>query len=864
MQHHPIPGPRPGSGSRTALISLVFFTGLSAAAADTPARKTVVAGNYNAGGFHRFFLGDEYRTTWGTPVSVEVLDLGREAGGLTPARRVGGQQTKGLALTGADGRSYTFRGLEKDASHLLDVIDSTLKDSVIAKLLNDQMAAQHPASELIARGVLEAVGIPVPEWRLVVLPDDPALGQFRKDFAGAIGVFAVYPQPAKGSVPGFLGATDIIDHTALYKRLEAGEGDVADTQALLKARLVDIFMGDWDRHRKQWRWARIPGNPAWVPIPEDRDQAFSRYEGKVLDAGRGRDPRFQKFGPKYARIGGLTFNGSEQDRRLLVGFSTEDFVRTAKELQGQLTDAAIEKAVRMMPPEWYAVDGPRLVKELRARRDALPEVAVRYHHHLAGVVDVYLTNQSERVEAKRLGNGDMDVTVRPAGNEAAPPTFHRVFDGHETSDVRFYGLGGNDTVVVTGGSRGPHVRLIGGPGNDTLDASGADNAKLSDAEGQNRAVDAGNDDHVYTPPPPPKNAPWIPPRDWTRESWGLPWVSYGSDLGVFLGYGIHTERYGFRKTPYSVAHQVRAGWSFGQMNGRADYGGEFRRENRSAFLGLYAYASGVEVLRFYGFGNETVAPTAEQDFNKVNANQFLLYPTFKVPFGRKGLLTLGPALKYTQSDEQKLQFINVAKPYGVGKFGALALHGVLAWDGRDNVIFPRKGVIAAARASYFPKTWDVTSDFGQVNGNLNTYLSAGRVVTFAFRAVGKKVFGTYPYMEAASIGEGGLGEGALGEPRDTVRGFRARRFIGDSSASLNSDIRLRVSHITIVLPGAWGLQGFYDVGRVWLKGETSDTWHNGAGGGIWLSMLNDRMAFSTGISHSNEADLIYFKGGFAF
>jgi outer membrane protein assembly factor BamA len=270
------------------------------------------------------------------------------------------------------------------------------------------------------------------------------------------------------------------------------------------------------------------------------------------------------------------------------------------------------------------------------------------------------------------------------------------------------------------------------------------------------------------------------------------------------------------------------------------------------------------VLRFYGFGNETTAPTQEQDFNKVNANQFLLYPSFKLSLGRKGLLTVGPVLKYTQSDEDKVQFINVAKPYGVGKFGALAVHGVLAWDGRDNAIFPRKGVVAAARASYFPQTWDVTSDFGQVNGNLNAYLSAGRVVTFAFRAASKKVFGAYPYMEAASIGEGGLGAGALEESRDTVRGFRARRFLGDASASLNTDIRLRVSDITIVLPGAWGLQGFADVGRVWLEGETSDTWHTGLGGGVWLSLLNDRMAFSAGASHSKETDLFYLKGGFAF
>ena len=215
------------------------------------------------------------------------------------------------------------------------------------------MAAQHPASELIARGILDAVGIPCPDWRLVVLPDDPALGEFRKDFAGAIGVFAVYPQPSKGSVPGFLGATEIIDHMAMYKRLEAGE-DAVDTQALLKARLVDILIGDWDRHRKQWRWARLPGSPLWAPIPEDRDQAFARYEGVLLAAARGMDPRFQVFKAEYPKIGGLTNNGSEQDRRLLVGFSREDFVRAATALQASLTDAAIDAAVRRMPPEWFA------------------------------------------------------------------------------------------------------------------------------------------------------------------------------------------------------------------------------------------------------------------------------------------------------------------------------------------------------------------------------------------------------------------------------------------------------------------------------------------------------------------------------
>ncbi len=856
------PFPRVSFGIACSTVLCLGLAGTSRSA-DAPERRTVVAGRYPGGGFKRFMLGANYRDTWSTPIAVEVLDLAKEGGGLTPTRRVGGQQTKGLALSGADGRSYTFRGLEKDASHLLDAVDEDLRHTVIADILNDQMSAQHPGSELIARGILEAASIPVPDWRMVVLPDDARLGEFRKDFAGAVGVFAVYPQAAKGAVPGFLDATEIVDHRELYQRLEAGT-DAPDVEALLRARLVDVLMGDWDRHRKQWRWARVPGNERLVPLPEDRDQAFSRYEGYLLGRVRGLDPRFQDFEARYAGIGGLTFNGWEQDRRLLVGRSREAFVRAAEDLRARLPQPALEKAVRNLPPEWFDRDGASVLAALAARRDALPEIAGRYHDHLSQDVDVYLTDQAERVEARRLPNGDLEVTVRrTADGDAGTPSFARRFDGRQTEEVRFYTLGGDDTVAVTGGGRGPRVRMIGGKGDDVLDASGSGNAKLSDAEGTNRAAGAPHDARPYTAPPPPKNAPWIPPRDFTRESWGRPWLAYSGDLGAFVGSGFHTHSYGFRKTPFANAHDLRAGYSFGQRSGRADYVGVFHRENRRSSFGLFGYASGVDVLRFYGFGNET-APAADEDFNKVGANQFLVLPTFQQPLGRRGLLVVGPLAKYSENERDEVQLVNALAPYGSGSFGELAVHGMLAWDGRDSALFPRRGVFAAVRGTYFPEAWDVLSHFGQVNGNVNAYLSAGTAATLALRVGGKKVFGDYPYFEAATLGAGGVGVNALAEPEDTLRGFRARRFSGDASAWANGSLRLRLSRITLIVPGTWGVEGFADTGRVWLEGETSDTWHVGVGGGIWVSLLKDRAAFSAGIAHSKESDLFYVKGGFAY
>ena len=46
-------------------------------------------------------------------------------------------------------------------------------------------------------------------------------------------------------------------------------------QYLLRARLLDMLIGDWDRHDDQWRWVAFEeGKHDFKAIPRDRDQAF--------------------------------------------------------------------------------------------------------------------------------------------------------------------------------------------------------------------------------------------------------------------------------------------------------------------------------------------------------------------------------------------------------------------------------------------------------------------------------------------------------------------------------------------------------------------------------------------------------------
>src|SRR6186713_3121533 len=95
-------------------VAVCVMTILSAAVARAQSeRQVTVEPEYRGGDWYRRVLGSGYRDLWTTPIRLPVLDLGGMAGGLKPVRVIGQAQSLGLALTGADGRSYTFRSLHK-------------------------------------------------------------------------------------------------------------------------------------------------------------------------------------------------------------------------------------------------------------------------------------------------------------------------------------------------------------------------------------------------------------------------------------------------------------------------------------------------------------------------------------------------------------------------------------------------------------------------------------------------------------------------------------------------------------------------------------------------------------------------------
>jgi hypothetical protein len=841
------------TNSRAAsLVLCALLVAGRAPAAEPEVQTTVVAAGtrYQAGGLHRLFLGPHYRKLWATPIRVEVLDLGRFAGGLTPKSAGGGKQTKSLKLTGADGRTYRIRTVDKDPSATLP---PELRDTIAEAIVQDQISAAHPAGPIVVDGLAEAAGIPYVPHRFVFLPDDPRLGEFRNDFKDQLYWLEEDPSIKDPVTPGFEGVTKLVDWEEMYKLLDQSlDGNRIDTRAFLKARLFDMFIGDWDRHLRQWSWALKEGNRLWQPVPEDRDQAFAKFDGVLLALARPSQPRFVDFEKGYPKALGLAWNARIQDRRFLGGVDWPVYQEVVAELQRALTDRALEAAVRRQPPEYYRLDGPRMLAKLKSRRARLPQVAREYYKLLAAEAEIHGSADAEAAEILRSDDGLVEIKV--AGPTGGEPFTDRRFNPKDTEEVRVYLKEGDDRALSRGvGTDSVKVRVIGGPGADVADDSQGGRTHFYDHEGENRFVEGKGSKESNKPYETPRDRLGDPVQDWGGQAVTIPVLGGGGDLGVFLGFDHQRTKFGFRKHPYAMRQDFRFGYSTALQGVKAEYEGDYRFTNSRKRGHLLMRYSQVEVIRFHGFGNETVAPQSGL-FYRAEQNQYLFQPSFT--FGLDVVdLSVGPVVKFTQTDPPPGGFLDQTRPYGVGDFGEAGVNATLSVDKRNILKAPTKGAFFWVAGDYFPKAWDVEDPFGDVRGELSTYLSAGGWMrpTLALRAGGKKLWGRFPFHESAFIGG-----------PDTVRGLRRQRYAGDASAYGNAELRLRLGDFKVLVPEDFGIFGLADAGRVWLKGETSDRWHNGFGGGVWMAILKPENTVSLAVAKSEGRVRLYFQGGFAF
>ena len=813
---------------------------------------TVVAGaRYQAGGLRRLLLGHTYRELWTTPIKVPVLDLRRFAGGLTPSKLGGGNQTKSLRFVAPDGSEYVFRLVDKNKVPVPPGFEGTLVEGIA----RDQVSANHPAAAIVAAPLLRAAGLLHVTPILAVMPDDSLLGEFRKEFAGKLGMIEIFPSKLDDA-PGFAGAVEIIDSEALRALLDQDPRVRIDARGFLTARLMDAFLNDWDRHPGNWKWARIRSPPSspWLPIGRDRDKVFISYGGIVGVASRV-SPKLITFGNGYPSVAGLTWNSIEFDRRLLGGLEKPVWDSVAEALRRNLTDQVIDEAVLAMPRE-YQPSAPQLAATLKQRRDHLPELAERRYLHLAAGLDIHATDTADRARVVRLADGSVEVEIR-AGDDA--PWFQRRFHPSETEEIRLYLHGGNDSAVVTGDVAGSmRVRIVGGNGSNALVDSSAVRGRPSFARFYDTGVVSGV---KYGPDSSFDRRPWIrsrgalrvPGRDRGGKVGPVFGVSAPGDLGVIIQVGVNQARYGFRVAPYASRTVLTAEYASGVDAWRVTGFLDRRREGTPLHFTTHVRMSEFEVIHFHGLGNATAS--ASTDFFRLRQRQWLLEPAVALALGARGDVSFGPVVRYSTTDSVSNTFVAATRPYGVGGFGQAGLRVGLHFDARDQASRTRNGILLDVSASWYPGLWDVRHDFAAASAAATAYYTMPVPLHPVLVAVAnaKKLFGEFPFHEAAFLGG-----------RGSVRMLDLQRYAGDASLGGTAELRLPLGRVPLILPLDLGVYGFADAGRVYLDGASPGGWHTGTGVGFWVGILNPFTSLNVELGEQGGRTRVRFKTGLGF
>jgi hypothetical protein len=806
---------------------------------------------YQGSGFHRFFFGSTYRDLWATPIKVPVLNLHRFAGGLRPLKRGGGNQTKSLRLAGADGREYVFRLVDKDKVSVPAGFDKTAVEGIT----RDQVSAHHPAAAEVAAPLLTAAGVLHVTPSLAVMPDDSLLGEFRGDFAGQLGMIELYPDKP-GHAAGFAGAIDVIESVDLRSLLDKDAGAPIHARAYLAARLMDMLMGDWDRHPGQWKWARFDASPGatWEPLPRDRDKPFISHGGIIKLVGKV-SPNVMTFRTSYPSIRGLTWNALEFDRRLLGGLEKPVWDSVAQALSRRITDAVIDSAVAWMPVE-FRYTAPYLASVLKRRRDQLPLIADRFYRYLAPVLDIHATDADDQAIVTRREDGSVEVALRSGAGE---PYFHRRFEPAETNEIRLYLHGGDDSAVVSGNAqRSIPVRIIGGNGTNRL----IDSSRVGGRSRPTHFYDAGPTSGVgYGPDTVFNRRPWVEsggkPRPPAPDRGGriAPGLGFGSDgdIGLVLHVGVTRVLYGFRRTPYSSKVGLTAAYATGVQGFRVGAVLDQRREESQLHFSARARMSELEVVNYHGLGNDT--PDDPSGFYQVRQRQWLLFPALSLSIGSRGDISAGPLIQYSTTDSVPGRFISADRPYGFGGFGQAGLRLSLDYDGRDQPRDPHRGVLLDFGGSWYPAMWDVSSAFGVIAGNATTYLTMPIPAhpILVLHGGGKKLFGDFPYHESAFIGG-----------RSAVRSLEPERYAGDAALFGTAELRMSLARFPFVLPFQLGVFGFADVGRVYVDGNSPGGWHSGTGVGLWVGVLNPGTSLSVEVGRGAGVTDVRFRTGMSF
>tara|TARA_R110002072_G_scaffold125944_3_gene262652 strand:+ start:185536 stop:189201 length:3666 start_codon:yes stop_codon:yes gene_type:complete len=824
-------------------------------------------------GFYKFLWGDRFREYYGIPVTVANVNLKSYKGGLTVKEKGGGHQTFSAKLKDENNAEYAIRGLEKDAFKFLKFKVKGItfdpqdyRGTFAETVVYDFFTTTHPFMQLVIDPMAEAINVNHADIQLAYVPKQPNLDPLGRAYGNALYWLEERPDDGQENFPGYNrgnpGGGDIVTFestTDVFEKLREDEKYTVDQRAWIRARLFDMLIGDWDRHQDQWRFAEYEisdDETRFIPIPRDRDAAFSKFDGLMMPIIKMflPDTRFwQSYRDEIRDVKWYNGEGNNLDRAILTKFGTQAWLEEAKYIQENLDEATIDNAWQNLPPEVQDETATKLKQSLKSRLANLDEYADRYATYLNRTVAVHGTDKDDKFEITRMEDGMTKVVIKRAiSDEKDPIIFERTFSKDETKEIWVYGLNDDDEFKVTGdGNRLIQLRLIGGFGKDKFTIENRRQLKVYDWDHEKTEFDGKTPAHQFTSKYETNTYHWRYFKE--NNHIILPNIGFQTDDGLFLGAKDTYTNYGFNGNPFRYQHFLSANYYFAFQAVELEYEGIFANIFPHWNLEASGYfTSDSFANNFFGFGNDTFYndDAVDRDFNRARMQQIkadigIAYKTFKVK-------ALFESFEVQESPNRLFNpATNTVNPDVYDMQNYAGVETSLMYRNQNAMDFPTKARHLELVLGYKSNIDNTDNAFGYAGAKLGFeegLIPSGSLVLGSSAGIRHNFgdFGTdYYFYHAPSIG-GNTG----------LRGYRNERFAGETAFYHTTDLKLRLARLTTsVIPITFGTYGGFDYGRVWSDADISDTLHTSFGGGIWLSGLNS-LAFKAGYFVSEEDQMI--------
>lgn len=854
-------------------------------------QKAVTASIYSEeettkSGFHKAIWGDRYREAYSTKVTAPTVSLDTLFGGLIPVRKGGGHQSKSLRLKDKEGREYVMRALRKSAIQYIQAvafqeqyIEGQLEDSYTEGIVMDVFTGSHPYAPFTIGTLANAVGVFHTNPVMYYVPKQKQLGAFNKEFGDALYMIEERASSGHGDKASFGFSNKLISTDDLLKQLNKDEDIIVDETAYIKARLFDMFIGDWDRHGDQWRWARFKENKQTVyrPVPRDRDQAFSiMADGGFMSLATRAIPAMrmlQSFDDDILSTKWFNLEPFPLDVALINQSGRDVWDEQVQHIVMNITDDVIDKAFTYFPPEVNQETIQDIKQKLKARRSNLQEMSNRYYAHVNKFAIIKGTNKDDWFDVERMSDGMTKVSgYRLKKGEKADLFHERTYSSKDTKEIWIYGLDDEDVFKVFGtGDDLIKIRLIGGQNKDTYNIVNGKRIKSYDYKSKANTfiTDKGSkkltdnyEINVYDHKKLKYNSNEL-----------LPTLGFNPDDGFKIGVSNTYTNQGFVSNPFKSQHHVSGAYYFATQGFDLAYKGEFAHVIGTMNLGIEAkFTSPNYAVNFFGFGNSTPNPEADENdgldvnlnYNRVKLSTLKVAPSliWKGRFGSQFEIGLSYELIEVESTEGR--FINDAfigddievenDFYGINtKF---------QYNSVDNAAFPTMGMLFALQTGY-KRNASSDKGFGYIIPELgfNYKLVPNGQLVLATKVKGHfNLDNGFEFYQGANIGA-----------NNGLRGYRNERFTGKSAFVQTSDLRLNLRKVkTGLLPLNIGVYGGFDYGRVWVS-ETllldaahhSDNWNTSIGGGVFANAA-DMVTLNLSTFYSEDGLRFAFKLGFGF